>query len=77
MNMDIKEVDVEGSKNPEDVGTQTDLATNGNVGVPLTFLNSLKSVLEVSIARGAYRANEIKVVGTLYESLDNLITNNK
>ena len=75
MNMDIKEV--EGSKTPKDMGTHTDPSVNGNVGVPLTFLNSLKSVLEVSIARGAYRANEIKVVGTLYESLDNLITNNK
>lgn len=80
MNMDIKEVE---SKTSKDEETQTeqldtvDTVTDGTVSVPLTFLNSIKSVLEITIARGVYRANEIKVIGTLYESLENLITNTK
>jgi hypothetical protein len=70
--MDIVEID--NSTETQEVGTQTETQTDTkNVEVPLNVLNSLKTILEVSIARGAYRANEIKMVGGVYEVIENLI----
>lgn len=68
--MDIVEID--NSTETQEVGTQTETDTK-NVEVPLNVLNSIKTILEVSIARGAYRANEIKMVGGVYEVIENLI----
>jgi hypothetical protein len=37
--------------------------------VNVNLLNNIKSVLEISTARGTYRANELSSVGKVYDEL--------
>lgn len=40
----------------------------------ISDLNSIKSVIETACNRGAFRADEMKAVGTVYEKLSSFLT---
>jgi hypothetical protein len=40
-----------------------------NINVNVNLLNNIKSILEISTARGTYKANELTSVGKVYDEL--------
>tara|TARA_B100001142_G_C14240341_1_gene619098 strand:+ start:288 stop:518 length:231 start_codon:yes stop_codon:yes gene_type:complete len=44
-----------------------------NVNVNINLLNNIKSILDISTARGTYRANELTSVGKVYDELVTLL----
>jgi len=44
-----------------------------NVEVPVNLLVNLKNIMSIITSRGAFRVDELKVVGNLYEQLCNSI----
>lgn len=54
---------------------QPSTAKNQNEGIELTVsdLNALKQIIDVASSRGAFRPNEMTVVGTTYSKLETFL----
>tara|TARA_B100000700_G_C14247381_1_gene491023 strand:+ start:125 stop:460 length:336 start_codon:yes stop_codon:yes gene_type:complete len=49
----------------------TEMLSNAQVSVNMKFLADIRNALDLATQRGAWRANELTVIGTLVDSLDN------
>jgi hypothetical protein len=54
------------SMNVSDVNSSPEVK---NVNVNVNLLNNIKSILEISTARGTYKATELTAVGKVYDEL--------
>ena len=63
------------SETTETTAPETQAATEGAPPVDLTVqdLNALKTIIDVASQRGAFKPNEMTVVGTTYPKLENFL----
>jgi hypothetical protein len=58
--------------------TQTETPTPTiNVTVPLEFILNVRNIISTTTARGAFKAEELKQVGTIYEFTTEIVTKAK
>jgi hypothetical protein len=55
--------------NVTDSNVSNEVVESTDVNVNINLLNNIKSILEISTARGTYKATELTAVGKVYDEL--------
>ena len=61
------------NKNEEAVAPQTDAPEAPAAELTVQDLTSIKQIIDVASQRGAFKANEMAVVGTIYNKLESFL----
>ena len=57
----------------EEVTKEESTEQNQNIELTVNDLNALKQIIDVASGRGAFKPNEITVIGTTYTKLENFL----
>lgn len=68
--VDVQEAEVQTQPAPEMNNTATPVGTEQKADLNISDLVALKSIIDVSTQRGAFRAGEMEAVGKTYNKLN-------
>lgn len=77
LQMNVEEKTPTQSSNPSSITDQKPINPELKVEIPLLFLQNVRNIISVAGDRGAFRTGEMYAVGSIFNSLTQLLESNK